>query len=490
MVDIRESPSGPLVTTGGGETAVTLTSVRYVDPATTLDPDSQTGSEVAPYETLQQAIDSIALAGLTNATIVCIDGDYGSAGAEYAPVEDDVLQIVGFGSAQNIGDFVITGGSGSSRLTCQNLSFASSAFTLTSNTTGGTYEFVGMGFTGNITAPSSTVTLRDAELTGNIDTSFLSLYDSTITGDIGTDAEVVQLDVIGSEITGNINGTNLLVQSSIISSGTITFSSAIEAYGSSLPDAAGGGFTNITAYGCSLDSLTCTAATLNGCTTVQLATEIGLIIGGSISSTVGSLSLTFVGVNIPSGGIIAAETAIFEGCTITSTISVTAVLIFTACKFLDSSQITPSLGNAITIQGSFMTNSVTFPDGAIDNLRIDTTSWYNMLAEGITGPNGSTTVNNLTYVDGALGATISIVVPAVAAGAVGYVDTTLVGTDLEDLLQFPSDAVIVNPTSDLVAAGAGGGFLNARLSAANTLRSTFIGPLAGGAANFLVVRAR
>jgi hypothetical protein len=83
-------------------------------------------------------------------------------------------------------------------------------------------------------------------------------------------------------------------------------------------------------------------------------------------------------------------------------------------------------------------------------------------------------------------ATVSIVVPAVAAGQVGYVDTNISATALGGITT--ADAVLVNPTSDLVAAGAGGGFLNARISATNTLRAAFVGPLAGGAANFLVTK--
>jgi hypothetical protein len=81
--------------------------------------------------------------------------------------------------------------------------------------------------------------------------------------------------------------------------------------------------------------------------------------------------------------------------------------------------------------------------------------------------------------------TLSVVVPAVAAGAVGYVNTTLVGTKLVGMLQADS-ALVCYPQSDLVAAGAGGGFINARFAAANSIRMAFVGPLAGGAANFTV----
>jgi len=82
-------------------------------------------------------------------------------------------------------------------------------------------------------------------------------------------------------------------------------------------------------------------------------------------------------------------------------------------------------------------------------------------------------------------ATINVVVPAVAADAVGYADVSTVGTELEGIVvgQF----VAANPTVDLVAAGAGGGFLNARISAPDTIRCAFNGALAGGAVDFLFV---
>lgn len=77
--------------------------------------------------------------------------------------------------------------------------------------------------------------------------------------------------------------------------------------------------------------------------------------------------------------------------------------------------------------------------------------------------------------------TLSIVVPAVLAGQVGYVTTAFAG----NLVACPQDAPIVaNPTADLVAAGAGGGFINARVSAAGSVRCAFVGPLAGGAVDF------
>lgn len=84
-------------------------------------------------------------------------------------------------------------------------------------------------------------------------------------------------------------------------------------------------------------------------------------------------------------------------------------------------------------------------------------------------------------------ATVSVVVPAVAAGSVGYVDVSMAGTRLSDLTV--GEPVVANPTADLVAAGVGGAYVAARVSALGTVRMAFLGPLAGGAVNFNFDRA-
>lgn len=76
---------------------------------------------------------------------------------------------------------------------------------------------------------------------------------------------------------------------------------------------------------------------------------------------------------------------------------------------------------------------------------------------------------------------VSVVVPAVGAGNVGYVDTNFVA----GLAGVGTDTPITgNPSADLVAAGAGGGFINCRVSAPGVVRCAFVGPLAGGASFF------
>lgn len=79
----------------------------------------------------------------------------------------------------------------------------------------------------------------------------------------------------------------------------------------------------------------------------------------------------------------------------------------------------------------------------------------------------------------------NVVVPALAATELGYVDVPLAGTILEGTAI--NSGIIVAPQADLAAAGVGNGFFcNARVSAANTVRLAFVGLLAGGATNFTI----
>lgn len=80
-------------------------------------------------------------------------------------------------------------------------------------------------------------------------------------------------------------------------------------------------------------------------------------------------------------------------------------------------------------------------------------------------------------------ATISVNVPAVAAGTLAYLDVSVAGTSLDGVTT--ADQVYACPTADLAAAGAGAGYyVGCRVSATNTVRLTFQGTLAGGAVNF------
>ncbi len=80
-------------------------------------------------------------------------------------------------------------------------------------------------------------------------------------------------------------------------------------------------------------------------------------------------------------------------------------------------------------------------------------------------------------------ARISVNVPAIVAAGVDYANVSTVGTTLEGITQ--DTPIIANPTADLAAAGAGnGGFINARVSALNTIRCTFVGILGAAPVDF------
>jgi hypothetical protein len=77
------------------------------------------------------------------------------------------------------------------------------------------------------------------------------------------------------------------------------------------------------------------------------------------------------------------------------------------------------------------------------------------------------------------GAILTVAIPALANGELGYANVSTVGTELEGI--GPNDVVVGNPRGDLGAAGAGGGaFVGCRVSAADTIRCAFVGALAGG----------
>jgi len=182
----------------------------------------------------------------------------------------------------------------------------------------------------------------------------------------------------------------------------------------------------------------------------------------------------------PDTEVIDGGAASFDDCTIGLPITSSGSVSLKDCSF-DGGE----ANLAIVSAGGICINTRLIGDwDAGPELQTDTFSYYAASSVG-----HDMTSLNTTFLDASLSITLSVVVPAVAADAVGYVDTTLVGTALEGFFAV-GDPVVVNPTTDLVAAGAGGGLLNARISAANTLRCAFVGALAGGAADFTVSRAR
>jgi hypothetical protein len=91
--------------------------------------------------------------------------------------------------------------------------------------------------------------------------------------------------------------------------------------------------------------------------------------------------------------------------------------------------------------------------------------------------NASTSLVNgqIVVTERAQRATLAVAVPALAAGALGYVDVSTAGTDMAGI--FETDAIGWNPKADVEAAGvAGGGPISARVSNVETIRVGFVGP--------------
>lgn len=84
-------------------------------------------------------------------------------------------------------------------------------------------------------------------------------------------------------------------------------------------------------------------------------------------------------------------------------------------------------------------------------------------------------------------ATILVAVPALVSMALGYVDVSLVGSNIAGT---PANAqVIAAPQADLGTSGLGGGFyIGGRMSATNTFRMAFVGGLSAGNTNFTLTR--
>ena len=208
------------------------------------------------------------------------------------------------------------------------------------------------------------------------------------------------------------------------------------------------------------------AVTLGGCTTSGIGPGGGLIVAGSVSAY-GCNNVDVSGVN-----------GYYFGCAVAGNLSMGNTY-YDSCHFN---------GCTIETDGSRieMVNTTFNPGAVADITFVDVTG--DLVLDAYTCSQFFGAIESLN--NGVLvvrnrpkQARISVVVPAVAADAVGYVNVSTVGTDLEGITT--GQVVVANPTTDLVAAGAGGGFINARVSAADTIRCAFNGALAGGAADFV-----
>jgi hypothetical protein len=213
----------------------------------------------------------------------------------------------------------------------------------------------------------------------------------------------------------------------------------------------GGDIAQVPATGPTLPNIQLTGAgtigaNLVGCNigTLDVATGEVTLASGSVAATVTCDVLKARDSQTGAGGWTATTSADFSNCALGAGAGVTPSATIRNCP-------QPSAPVAIT--------------GSVD-IDAFTNAWQAITA----------TVT-LSVVDKPAQFSGGVVVPAVAAGNVGYVDTVLGG----ELATAPTDTPITaNPHADLVAAGAGGGFINCRMSAPGTVRCAFLGPLAGG----------
>lgn len=442
---VRQAPSGKVIivddTTGQG-----VTSVRWVDPQTELDPANQDGSAVAPYSTLTAALVSLEQAAVGSATpsvlgtIICSDGDYGGEELSWAPTgdADKRLELFGFGGAFNFS--IELAGDVNGFLSLEGLG-RSSADTIPVTAAGLVQHDLKIRncFMGALTCTAVLITrLDNTNVYGAISADRI----------IGvSNAEIFSTVTVAS---GNItaNNTRFLDAVSCDAGGDIVLKDCVF-FG--FVSAAEGGTHSArdTEYRAGLSYA---GATLDATDCLFTGEEGASFIGADATIQGGRCDLV-----LQSSGALDLYDVVFGGA---------------------GEQAANVSCASATVNGCVLNDLA-----VVGELQIDTTSYQ----QAING--NAVTFATLVFTDAPLSITLSVVVPAVAADAVGYVDTTLVGTALEGKLEVGSP-VVVNPQSDLVAAGAGGGFINARISATNTLRCAFNGALAGGAANFTVARVR
>jgi len=236
-------------------------------------------------------------------------------------------------------------------------------------------------------------------------------------------------------------------------------------------------------------------------------------ISNSVSSAtdIGAFNISFVNALISSGRIFAdtcsvtnfssgAGISILQNCQITN-VTCTGTLQAYQCTFTNNTTLAAvesyncswnglTCTGALTIRNSTTTIAVSVGGnclvqdtsfGLALSVTGQLTSDYSSLAPILASVSAGSF--NLGAAPVAPRITVSVNVPGVAAGAVEYVSVNLAATKLAGLVAANS-LLIANPQTDLVAAGPGGGFINVRANAANSARFAFVGPLAGGAANF------
>lgn len=188
----------------------------------------------------------------------------------------------------------------------------------------------------------------------------------------------------------------------------------------------------------------------------------------SVSNVTATGNLSLQGANLTGNGY-SADNFTLRGCNLAQTMSLSA---------------SGAEGAPATVYGTTKSDPasvITFV-ASLEGSRLVVDAFSNQWMN-----NTVLTVFEFVEVVGALPhVSISVAVPGVAAGAVGYATVSTTDTELAGITA--SDVVVANPTAQLHAAGTGGAYVNCRVSALETIELAFLGPLAGGNLNFLFSR--
>lgn len=410
-----------------------LTNVYYVDQASTAP--SPDGSIAAPYATLQAAIDAsfsaVFIEGRKLATIIVAPGEYGAC---LFPSDAESLE--------NNYDASVT-----IQAMAPGTVFVDSLGSLTP-AYGFAVTLIGL----NVAEFSA------ADVGPSVAQITLSLVDCVVS-DAGAGLDLVgDVDALRTQVSAEIaiaDGALRAIDCAFTDVSTITANS-------------------IVLRRSTLDAGTVVASTLE----LDRSSVSNVVLTGSLQASYSTFQLSCDGsVNATycqTSGFDATGNAGLSFCTIEGTVSVSAgdlSLTSSHLKVID-----------ITVSGDAQMHNVR-RDGVVagvtvgGTLTIDSISYWQLAGFALTA--GQVAQSGFGSVS------IPIIVPAVAAGEVGYAEGTLVGSTAEGVY-FVNTPITVNPSGDLEAAGPGGGLINARMSANDTVRCTFIGPLTGGSHMFTV----
>jgi hypothetical protein len=454
-------------------TLVPLTREFFVDAGTPATLAQQNGSIAFPFATVQQGVNALALVGSLGGVLLIAPGDYTSQLLITVPALCPV-------------DFVNLGASVGGIVSLLAIIGSSAVALVGITVTGGGGGTVNLGGGNNLRLDRSTTS-------NNVICQDATLVNSTITGTLTCRA----YNARGSTVTGNIGASGLVTMQNCVLGGLASFSGSaahrIEETSALFIIANGVGASLLLRNSQLSSNLLCTAVNVEGCSIAGTfdcagATTItDSTVGGACTLT--QAVSTFLIENSRFGSTYTAngvgQTTSFRNSSCVGNFAATIAIIFSA-----------SFGGNCTTTGNMTARFVDFASQVNCG---GAATFYKARCSNVTQITGAL-VSDFDSIAAVLPVlsfgsfilqtevpriTLSVAVPVVANDQVGYVNVSLVGTGLAGLLAADS-LIVANPTTDLVGAGAGGGYINVRFNAANSLRFAFLGPLAGGAANFSV----